>query len=127
MLPPKVPCAWPVPGRDSGLLVGEEHAIPDVPAARDGPEGGWAVDSAVHAVRPMAAEPAGCCALVGLCRSGASRAYVLALMRPSSVSRARLALKSLDRPTARAVRPGRHVAIGSCRIRIMGTTRGGSI
>src|SRR5437762_14202382 len=25
--------AWPVPGRDGGLLVGEEHAIPDVLAA----------------------------------------------------------------------------------------------
>src|SRR5439155_10224667 len=57
--------AWPVPGRDGGLLVGEEHAIPDVPAACDGPERGGAVELAVHAARPVAAERAGGYALVG--------------------------------------------------------------
>jgi len=58
--------AWAVPGRDGGLLVGEEHAIPDVPAACDGTERGRTVEPAVDAARPVAAERAGGCALVGL-------------------------------------------------------------
>ena len=33
-------------------MVGEEHATPDVPAARNGAEGGGAVERAVHAARP---------------------------------------------------------------------------
>src|SRR3989442_6799119 len=51
--------AWSVPGRDGGLFVGEEHAIPDVPAARYGSERGRAVEPAVNAARPVAAGPAG--------------------------------------------------------------------
>jgi hypothetical protein len=50
--------AWPVSGRDGGLLVGEEHAALDVPAARDGAEGGRAVEPAVPPARPMAPEGA---------------------------------------------------------------------
>src|SRR5437879_9808169 len=57
--------AWPVPGRDGGLLVGEEHAVLDVPATRDGPEGGRAIESAVQSARPVAPEGAGRRALVG--------------------------------------------------------------
>ena len=64
--------AWPVPGRDGGLLVGEEHAIPDVLAACDGPERGRAVEPAVHAARPVAAERAGGSQLRRLCRVHAS-------------------------------------------------------
>ena len=73
--------AWPVPGRDGGLLVGEEHAIPDVPAARDGTERGRAVEPAVNAARPVAAEGAGGCALVRLPVRAQQRG-VLAVMPP---------------------------------------------
>src|SRR5439155_20613905 len=83
--------AWPVHGRDGGLLVGEEHAMPDVPAARDGPERGRAVEPAVHAARPVAAERAGGCALVGLPVRTQQRVRPGGHAAPSSVSRARLA------------------------------------
>src|SRR5262249_47177563 len=84
--------AWPIPGRDGGLLVGEEHAIPDVPAACDGTARGRAVEPAVDAAQPVAAERAGGGALVWLpvgaqqrVRSGGPAA-LSRVSRPTTVS-----------------------------------------
>ena len=58
--------AWPVLSPDRGRLVGEENTILDVPAPRDCPERGRAVEASVYAARPVAAERTSVCALVGL-------------------------------------------------------------
>ena len=46
----------PVPGRDRGLLVGEEHPVRDVTAASDGAQPSGAVESSVQLPAPVPAE-----------------------------------------------------------------------